>query len=223
MLKISSVVFPAYRDLIDSDLLRTRLNLVQSIIFFSKGRFLTAKDIGSIERKLGSKMGGSKLYKGGSSVLFGWSFDFPNMGRIIIKPYYRRELSQLVIHYLTTLDCVRDIRNLDFSIDNTEYEISVPEVIGIARIENLSYSYPVILAREIEGEAIHARTKLVTKISSLIRDIARTGIICDPYPANWLVRSEGHIQKVYYIDLLSSNVLKNVHTRISELITQLEE
>ncbi|NHJ00861.1 MAG: hypothetical protein EAX86_01910 [Candidatus Heimdallarchaeota archaeon] len=223
MLKISSLIFPDYKDQIDRDFLRNKLNLVQNIIFSSKGKNLSDKDIQQIKLKLGPKMGDSNLYKGGSSVLFGWSFEFPIIGRVIIKPYYKRELSHLIIHYLTSLDCIKDIKEFAFTLGGVRYELAIPEVIGLARIENLSYNYPVLLTREILGKSILTYTPIITKISSVIRDVARKGIICDPYPANWKIRSENRIWKIYYVDLLSSNALSDIHSRIAQLIEELGE
>jgi len=110
MSQISVFIFPEYKNQISSRALQKRLELVESIIAFSKDKNLSSKDIERINKKLGSRMRGTKLYPGGSSVLFGWSFSFDKIGPIILKPYYNREISALIIHrnLFKGLSCVND-------------------------------------------------------------------------------------------------------------------
>jgi hypothetical protein len=100
--------------------------------------------------------------------------------------------------------------------------VTLPEVVGLAKIETFSRFYPVLLTTEAAGEDINAHPSLIRQVGTFTRDLAKKGIISDPYPSNWKINfseSQGIIQ---YIDLLSSNRLTNVQMRISELIKGLD-
>lgn len=221
MSRISFFLFPEFKEKISVDGLRKSLDLVESIVGYSKGKSLRREAIDRIRERLGSRMRGTRLYPGGSSVLFCWSFSF-EVGSIVIKPYYSRELSALVIHYLTCQDFLHDFQNLHFQFKDKEIRITLPQVIGLAKIETFSRVYPVLIATEAIGKSIQAHPPLIKIISSVARDLGQKGIICDPYPSNWnisFVNGQGNIQ---YIDLLSSNRLKNVNSRIAELLQDLK-
>ncbi|MFX1282385.1 MAG: hypothetical protein ACFFB5_01975 [Promethearchaeota archaeon] len=179
---------------------------------------MSDKAIGQISKKLGSRMRGTKLYPGGSSVLFGWSFSFDKIGSIIIKPYYNREISALIIHYLTRQDFVNEFQNLQFQLENEEIQIIIPKVVGLAHIKTFSRFYPVLMTTEAPGEPAQMHPSLIKHISGLARDLAQKGIICDPYPSNWKISFINGERIIQYIDLLSSNKLKNVHSRIADLL-----
>ncbi|MFX0206583.1 MAG: hypothetical protein ACFFDT_11410 [Candidatus Hodarchaeota archaeon] len=216
-------LFPEYKNQISSEELHKNLDLVESIIGFSKGKNLSRDEIDTISQKLGTRMKGTTLYPGGSSCLFGWSFSFDKIGSVIIKPYYSRELPALIIHYLTVQDYVDDFQNMQFQLNDKEIQVKLPKVVGVAKIETFSRSYPVLMTTEAPGEAIQPYPSLIRKVGTFTRDLAlKKGIISDPYPSNWKVTITGSHGTIQYIDLLSSNRLKDVHLRISELIKGLE-
>lgn len=218
MSRIPFFLFPEYKNRISSSALQKSLDLVESIIGFSKGNSLRREDISRISQKLGVRMRGTTLYPGGSSCLFGWSFHFDKIGSVIIKPYYSRELSALMIHYLTWQDFVSEFQNMRFWLDDKEIQVMLPKVVGIAKIETFSRFYPVLMTTEAAGEGIQAYPSLIRKVGTFTSDLAKKGIISDPYPSNWKISFTESHGIVQYIDLLSSNRLKNVQNRISELL-----
>lgn len=223
MTNLSVALFPEYKKVISHDMIKKRLNLVESIVNYSEGRNLDSNTIDKIKNKLKTRLEGTRLYKGGSSVLFGWSFYFKNLGTIIIKPYYSRELIQLIVHYLTSQDFSKNFNNIEINIDdNNIYQIAIPETIGIAKIETFSRVYPTLIVREIRGDSIQYHSYLIKHISRIARDLALQGIITDPYPSNWILSKINNSNIIYYIDLLSSNQIQDINRRISELINQLE-
>ena len=222
MSHIPFFLFPEYKNRISSGVLQKNLGLVESIVGFSKGRTLTREAIERISQRLGGQMRGTTLYSGGSSCLFGWSFPFKKIGSIIIKPYYNRELSSLIIHYLTWQDFVHDFQAMKFQLGDKEIQVLLPEVVGVAKIETFSRFYPVLMTTEAVGEAIQPYPSLIRDVGTFTRDLAKKGIISDPYPSNWKISFIGNRGTIHYIDLLSSNRLENVQKRISELLKGLE-
>ncbi len=218
MSRIPFFLFPEYKNQISSGALQKSLDLVESIIGFSKGNSLRREEISRISLKLGVRMRGTTLYPGGSSCLFGWSFPFDKIGSVIIKPYYSRELSALMIHYLTWQDFVSEFQNMRFWLDDKEIQVMLPKVVGVAKIETFSRFYPVLMTTEASGEGIQAYPSLIRKVGTFTSDLAKKGIISDPYPSNWKISFTESYGIVQYIDLLSSNRLKNVQNRISELL-----
>lgn len=215
-------LFPEYQNQISSKILQKNLDLVESIVGFSKGKSLSRDAIDRIAQKLGTRMKGTTLYPGGSSCLFGWSFLFHKVGSLIIKPYYSREISALIIHYLTVQDFHDDFQNMRFQLNNKDIQVTLPKVVGVAKIETFSRFYPVLMTTEATGEAIQAYPSLIRQVGTFTRDLAKKGIISDPYPSNWKLSLTGSHGTIQYIDLLSSNRLKDVQLRISELIKGLE-
>ena len=221
MSHISFFLFPELKNQISTGALKKSLDLVESIVGFSKGKRLSRDAINRISERLGPRMKGTNLYPGGSSVLFGWSFLFDKIGSVIIKPYYRRELLALIIHYLTCQDFIHDFQSLQFRIKDKEIRITIPEVVGLAKIETLSRLYPVLITKEAPGESIQSHPLLIKTISNVARGLAQKGVICDPYPSNWLISFVDGRGLIQYIDLLSSNRLENVRGRIAKLIQDL--
>ncbi|MFX0122135.1 MAG: hypothetical protein ACFFAE_00725 [Candidatus Hodarchaeota archaeon] len=222
MSRIPFFFFPKYKNQISSGALQKSLDLVESIIGFSKGNSLSREAISQISRKLGVRMKGTTLYPGGSSCLFGWSFSFKKIGSVILKPYYNREISALIIHYLSCQDFVDEFQQMHFQLNDKEIQVKLPEVVGVAKIETFSRFYPVLMTMEAAGEAIQAYPSLIRNVGIFTRDLAKKGIICDPYPSNWKLSFTDNYGIIQYIDLLSSNRLENVQSRISELIRGLD-
>ena len=83
-------IFPEFKGKISDQLVKERLDLVSSVIAFSKGHYMDIYKIKLIRGKLGEKLKGSTLYPGGSSVLFCWGFPFQQIGPVLFKPYYAR-------------------------------------------------------------------------------------------------------------------------------------
>lgn len=220
MSRHSFLLFPEFKNKLSHDTIREALDLVETIIIYSKGKSLHVDEIEKIKSKLNSRMVGGYLYPGGTSVLFGWSFQF-KIGRIIIKPYYNRELAQLIIHYFTAKDCAKDLLKVRLIINNEEFQIKIPEIIGIAKIRTFPKDFPTLLAREVRGESIQGYPQFIKHISNAARDFALQGIICDPYASNWKFSRSKNKSIIHYIDLLSSNRLLNIKKRISNLIQNL--
>jgi len=213
-------LFPEFKNKISHDTIREALALVETIIIYSKGKRLHGNEIEKISKRLNSRMVGVYLYPGGTSVLFGWSFQF-KIGKVIIKPYYNRELTQLIIHYFTAKDCAKDLFDTCLIINEEEYRIKIPEIIGVAKIKTFPKDYPTLLTREVIGESIQGHSLFIKHISNVVREFALQGIICDPYASNWKFSSVENQNIIHYIDLLSSNRLPNIKKRISDLIQNL--
>lgn len=222
MSRLSFFLFPKFKEQISVETAKKSLDLVESIIAYSKGNRLNFDEINRICKKIGSRIKGSRLYSGGSSVLFGWSFQFGNVGSVIIKPYYNRQLTQLIIHYLTVKDCVQNLDKLQFEYNEKLYQIQIPQVIGLAKIISSSRIFPTLLAEEVIGETIQGQTPLIKEVSFLVRDLAHQGFICDPYASNWKTSVIKGQRIIHYIDLLSSNRIPEVKKRIADLLQNLE-
>ncbi|MFX0182351.1 MAG: hypothetical protein ACFE95_04630 [Candidatus Hodarchaeota archaeon] len=222
MPRFSFFLFPEFKNQISIKTVKKSLDLVESIIAYSRGNRLNSDEINRICEKIGSRIKGSRLYSGGSSVLFGWSFQFGDVGSVIIKPYYNRQLSQLIIHYLTVKDCVQNLDKLQFEYNAKLYQIQIPHVIGLAKIESSSRIFPTLLAEEVTGESIQGQAPLIKEISFLVRDLAHQGFICDPYGSNWKISEIKDKRIIHYIDLLSSNRIPDAKKRIADLMQNLK-
>ncbi len=212
-------IFPKFKGIVSETFVQRNLDLVCSVINFSKGELLDQSKINLIEGKLGNKLTGTTFYPGGSSVIFGWSFPLSDSNlRVMFKPYYSRELTQLIIHYLSMDDYFHSIEKIEYIVGNSKLIFSTPKLIGVATVELLSRTIPILLVEEILGESVKNDPDMIRTISQVSRNLAKDGIISDPYPANWKYFDDRTKDKIAYIDLLSSNRLKNVNERIKLLI-----
>ena len=218
MSSISTIFLPEDINQVSIERIKSNLDLVESIVGFSKAKRLTREDIERITKKLGSRMSGSRLYPGGSSVLFGWSFNYESIGPIIIKPYYTRELPALFIHYFTLQDLEHYFDDIQVRFQSLRISIEIPRVIGFAKIKTITRYYPVLLTLEVLGEPIHKISGLIALTSKIARKLGKKGIIMDPYPSNWKFAVKNGELIISYIDLLSSNTLKNLKKRMSVFI-----
>jgi hypothetical protein len=218
---ISYALFPEFKFLVSESFLENNLKLVSSVISFSKGNFIDQKKINLIINKLGHKMDGTRLYPGGTSVLFGWGFTFPKIDGVMIKPYYSREIFQLILHYLSISDFLVAIKKIEKSTKRM-IRIKVPKVMGIAKVKALNRNFPTLIMEEVMGDSIKGNFPAIKEISQSVRDLAREGIICDPYPSNWKYLSNKERNIVSYIDLISSNSLTDVNKRVAELLSSLK-
>lgn len=222
MSRIPTIIFPEFYNQVSREGLQQCLDLVESIVGFSKGKSLTRVNIDLITKKLGSRMSGTRLFPGGTSVLFAWSFYFNNLGSIIIKPYYTREIVSLLIHYFTLQDFDQYLDDFELEFQSMQMKIDIPKVIGIAKIRSMERDYPVLMTFEAVGEPIQKNAGIIGITSKIARNLGKKGIIMDPYPANWKFSvKNGHII-IEYIDLLSSNLLKDLKNRITELLNRFE-
>ncbi|MHA1973846.1 MAG: hypothetical protein ACTSW1_12690 [Candidatus Hodarchaeales archaeon] len=222
MSHFSYLVFPEYKNRISDKVIVKCLDLVEGIVNFSRGKNLSSEEVKKITSKLGEKMSGSILYPGGASTLFAWSFVIHQFANIIIKPYYNRQITQLIVHYLIYQDFRNEFRKLSFEAGGEIYRLAIPASIGIANIKTFEHSFPTLMTTEIVGETIKSQPILIGKISSLVRKLGYQGIICDPYPSNWKVVPMNGEKFVFYIDLLSSNTIRDINRRMSELVKNLD-
>ena len=82
------LLFPEFKDQIPDNRITQALDLIESIIAYSKGIRIKSDEINRLQEKIDSRMTGTRLYPGGSNILFGWGFDIEYVGPIIFKPYY---------------------------------------------------------------------------------------------------------------------------------------
>ena len=218
---LSYTLFPEFKSVISKSLLENNLKLVSSVINFSKGNFLGQNKIDLITNKLGKKMEGTRLYAGGTSVLFGWGFTFQNIDGVMIKPYYSREIFQLMLHYLSISDFLVAVKSIENS-KKSMIKLKIPKVMGIAKIDTLNRNFPVLIMEEVRGDSIKGDFPAIKEISNAVRGLAREGIICDPYPSNWKYLNNEIRTDISYIDLVSSNKLTDVNRRIAELLSKLD-
>ncbi|MHA1227224.1 MAG: hypothetical protein ACTSR2_07025 [Candidatus Hodarchaeales archaeon] len=221
MAQFSYLVFPEFKSCISDKVIIKCLDLVEGLINFSRGKYLTNEEVGKITSKLEDKMSGSTLYPGGASTLFAWSFVIKQFDNMIIKPYYNREITHLIVHYLTYKDFGNEFMKLSFEVGGKIYRLAIPASIGIASINTFKRSFPTLMTTEITGDTIKSQPLLIGKISSLVRKLGYQGIICDPYPSNWKIVPRDGENFVYYIDLLSSNSIRDINRRITELVETL--
>ncbi|MFW9854663.1 MAG: hypothetical protein ACFFFG_06365 [Candidatus Thorarchaeota archaeon] len=218
MLSMSFFIVPGFEN-IDHGEVRRILDLVQSVIAFSQGQPLHKKAIGRITKKLGSRMSGSILFPGGSSVLFAWRFPIEKIGAVVVKPYYNGTITRLLIHYFTQIDYLQTYTDKDFLSPNGKVILlNIPQVVGFAKIETFNREFPTLLVEEALGESIQANPTLIRQVSEIVRRMALKGLIFDFYPSNWKL----HGKKLTYVDLLSSNKLKNLRERITQLLEKIE-
>jgi hypothetical protein len=215
-------IFPDFRDKLSDIDLKRNIDLITSVINYSKGNFLNKQKIVLIEEKLGEKLEGTRLYPGGSSVLFGWGFSFKECGNVIFKPYYSRDLSHLIIHYLSVSEFYKALKKTKLHEILSSIDLKIPEVIGLAKTETFNRTFPILITEEMGGDTIMGNILLVKSISQIAKHLARKGVICDPYPANWKYCTVQGNQCISYIDLLSSNLLFDATNRIGELIQSLQ-
>jgi hypothetical protein len=153
------------------------------------------------------------LFPGGKDIIFGWSFQCGKK-KIIIKPYNNKDLVALMLHFITIAEYGR---NLNFIIDQEDTIIKIPPVIGLAKIATNSYSIPVLITTESEGEMLIQHPRIIGKVGKIAKSMALEGFIVDLFPSNWrYIPSETGLI-IEYIDLINSNNLSSVKERVSEL------
>ncbi len=222
MCPLTFSIFPEFKENYSYYALQKNLELVESVVHFSRGQFMGPEKIELIKEKLGKKLKGTRFYPGGSSVLFGWSFPSEQVGRLMYKPYYKRHLTQLLIHYFCIGEFVTSLKEIDLEPDMQKIHFMTPKVIGIAKIEAFEKEFPTLIVEEVQGETIKKDLHLVKAISHITKNLGLKGLICDPYPANWKYYSDQDKKHISYIDLFSSNTLKDINARIAKLINQLQ-
>ena len=212
---ISFGIFPEYRNDVDETVIQTFLGLSESMVRFTKGKPFTKETIQLLQEKLGSRLGG-KLYPGGKDILFAWSFQCGKK-KIVIKPYFNKDLASLILHHLT-IDEFGSI--LTVTINQTLQDhiiIEIPPVIGFAKIATSSYSIPVLITTESAGEPLMSFPNVMSMIGDVCRSLALRGFIVDLYPANWRVNPSEPVLILEYIDLINSKKINNVKERIAGL------
>ncbi|MFW9779928.1 MAG: hypothetical protein ACFFE8_13815 [Candidatus Heimdallarchaeota archaeon] len=215
---MSFFIVPGFEN-VDHGEVRRILDLVQSVIAFSQGQSLDKKAIGRITKKLGARMFGSELFPGGSSVLFAWRFPIEKLGAVVVKPYYSGTITRLLIHYFTQIDYFQTYKDKEFLSPNGKVILlNIPQVVGFAKIETFNREFPTLLVEEAVGESIQTNPTLIRQVSQIARQMASEGLIFDFYPSNWKL----HGKKLTYVDLLSSNKLKNLKKRITQLLEKIE-
>lgn len=219
MLAVSNVnqtIFPEYKDHIDETIITTYLNLSENIIRLSGNKHLTKETINQIKENWRPFFNGT-LYPGGQDVFFAWSFK-TGMNQIILKPYYKKELMALILHYLTT----EDLGNiLTCTINQKLITVKIPPVIGLATITTEANLVPVLITLESVGEPIMKYPQIIRLLGEVTKKIAPKGIILDLYPSNWRFHPSKSGVVVEYIDIINSNKLSNIKERIEALLFNL--
>ncbi len=212
---ISFGIFPEHRNDIDESVIQTFLGLSESMVRFTRGKPFTKETIQLLQEKLGSRLNG-KLYPGGKDILFAWSFQCGKK-RVVIKPYFNKDLATLVLHHLTIDEYGRVLTVTLNQALQDHIIIELPLVIGFAKIATSSYSIPVLITTESTGEPLMNFPNVVGMLGDVCTSLAKRGFIVDLYPANWRVNPSEPVLVLEYIDLINSNKIKNVKERIASL------
>ena len=122
MYPLTFSIFPEFKENYSYYAIQKNLELVESVVHFSRGQFMGPEKIELIKEKLGKKLKGTRLYPGGSSVLFGWSFPSEQVGRLMYKPYYTRHLTQLLIHYFCIGEFLTSLKEIEHTYYHHEQE-----------------------------------------------------------------------------------------------------
>lgn len=212
-------IFPEYRKEVDETVIKMFLSLSESIVRFTKCTPLTQEIVQLLREKLGKKLTGT-LYPGGKDTLFAWNFKCGEK-KLVIKPYYNKDLASLILHHLT-IDEFGNILTTTLNQTPQDYVIvEIPPVIGFAKIETASYSIPVLISRESIGEPITNFSQIVGMLGDVCKSLALRGFIINLYPANWRFDPAESVIVLEYCDLINSNKIKNVEERITALIQSL--
>ena len=210
-------ISPNYQDKVDETILETYLSFSESIVRFTEGNRLTKEGIHRIKELFGGKLVGT-LYPGGQDAMFAWSVPI-GKSKILLKPYYKKELITLLIHYLAVEE-FGNSRTYTFEQDFVT-TVVIPPVIAVAKIATDSYSIPVLITTESQGEPVWNHPQIVTMLCEITKSLAQDGYIVDLYPSNWRLYPTGFGITLEYIDLFISNKLSNVKERIVTLINDL--
>ncbi|MFX0185019.1 MAG: hypothetical protein ACFE95_18195 [Candidatus Hodarchaeota archaeon] len=209
-------IFTDFKSQIDESILSSYFNISESLIRFSNGDRLTREGIKDIQKKFGGVLNGT-LYPGGNDTIFAWSIPVGSFD-VLLKPYYKKELFALIIHYLS----VEEFGNTrTFNIDNFMTNILIPPVIGVANIALDTYSVPLLITTESKGEPVLNHPSIMTTLGKVTKILAYEGFIVDLYPSNWRLHSSDSGITLEYIDLLISKKINNVKASVFNLIKDL--
>lgn len=210
-------IFTDFKDQIDENVLENYLNISESFIRFSDGNRLSEKGIQEIQKKFGGSLNGT-LFPGGQDAVFAWSIPIGNIDALL-KPYYKKELFVLLIHYLS----VEEYGNTrTYKMDNgSVINIIIPPVIGVANVVLDTRSIPVLITTKSKGEPVLTQPTVMTKLGEAAKSLAYEGFIVDLYPANWRFHLSAPEITLEYIDLITSKNIENVKERVFTLIKDL--
>jgi hypothetical protein len=210
-------IFTDFKGQIDESILGNYLNISESFIRFSNGDRLTREGIKEIQKKFGGALNGT-LFPGGQDAIFAWSIPIGNFD-VLLKPYYKKELFVLLIHYLSVEE-YGDTRTYKMDHDLVT-NIIIPPVIGVANITLDTRSIPVLITTESKGEPVLNHPSIVAKLGEVAKSLAYEGFIVDLYPSNWRFHPSSSELTLEYIDLITSKNLVNVKERVFNLIKDL--
>jgi len=212
-------IFTNFKGQIDETVLENYLDILESLVRFTKGDRLAKDGIGDIQKKFGGALDGT-LFPGGQDAIFAWSIPVGKLN-VLLKPYYKKELLALIFHYLSveTFGTTRTYKiDLDFVTN-----IIIPPVIGLANIVLDTHSVPVLITTESKGEPVLNHPSIVTKLGEVTKSLAYEGFIIDLYPSNWRLHPSDSVITLEYIDLITSKSIDNVKVKIFNLIRDLSK
>ncbi|MFX0172252.1 MAG: hypothetical protein ACFE9L_10045 [Candidatus Hodarchaeota archaeon] len=210
-------IFTDFKGQIDESILGNYLNISESLIRFSNGDRLTREGIKVIQEKFKGSLDGT-LFPGGKDTIFAWSIPFGTID-VLLKPYYKKELFALIIHYLSVEE-FGNTRTYNIKPDLVT-NIVIPTVIGVANIAFNTHPVPLLITTESKGDPILNNTSIVTRLGEIAKKMAYDGFIVDLYPSNWRLHPSTSAINLEYIDLIISKKIDNVKSRVYDLIKDL--
>jgi hypothetical protein len=210
-------IFTDFKSQIDESILGNYLDISGSLIRFCNGGRLTSEGIKAIQKKFKGALDGT-LFPGGKDTIFAWSIPFGNID-LLLKPYYKKELFALIIHYLSVEE-FGNTRTYSIKPDLVA-NISIPSVIGVANFTFATHPVPLLITTASKGEPILNNTSIVTRLGEIAKNLAYDGFIVDLYPSNWKLYPSTSAINLEYIDLIISKKIDDVKSRVYNLIKEL--
>ncbi len=219
-------ILPEFQDCINPLELQKLIKLAILFIKYSKSNPLDKKSVKKInERIIKPRSPNSLLFHGGQSILFAWkvqlhSKDFP---LIVIKPYHRNNLTQIVTHIISTRLFKRVIGNQEFDINlGKGYHVKPMEILAIQMLEMNEHVYPMVFQQAARGLTFsELEMRPLPSLTEIIQFCAKHGFVMDPYLSNWYVDHEE--AALEYVDLLFYNKLGEHRSEIDQLINFFKE
>ncbi len=215
-------IFPEFQQLIDVHLLNRKIELIKVLIEFTKGEPLSRELITQLKPKIAAKSQIDQIIAGGQSILFAWEYQQQNakIPKIIIKPYHRNNIGQLVAHAISSNLFNQKFKNTKFvggEKFNFEAFVRPTYVIGFEIIHYGNKSFPTLIQEGAQGvplEELRSPT-IIGAVGKIVTTCSREGFTMDVFLKNWFYEKEKEL--LYYVDLLFASNLSDYREQIEEL------
>lgn len=219
-------ILPEFQSLVNSKELQQLIKLAILFIQYSRSTPLDKKTVKKInEQILKPRAPNSILYHGGQSILFAWKVEMhgKNFPLVVIKPYHRNNLTQIVTHIVSTrlFRDVIGIHQFDIKLER-KYYVKPMEILAVQMLEMNDHIYPMVIQQAARGLTFsELDVRPLPSLTDIIQYCAKHGFVMDPYLSNWYVdQKEGALE---YVDLLFYNKLSEHRSDIDNLIKFFKE